>query len=451
MTIGETIFASGGRPLSGEINISGSKNACLPLMLLPMLTDEECVFDNVPLLADVSTLRRLLSYLGGDIKIEEKRGARQGYTMHLRFTKLVSDEADYSLVSKMRASFWVISALVSRLGTAKVAMPGGCNLGQRPIDYILDSIKALGGKVRKHQGYVLVSTENGLKGNKIVFKKASVGATHCAIIAAVLAQGITEIHNAACEPEVTAVAQCLVAMGAQISGIGTKNLIIKGVKKLHGVRFSVPPDRIETGSYAILFAATGVRVCLHNAEAQHLDTPLRKLEEAGVDIEVEGNTIKIERDIAKSLRAVDIKTEVYPGFPTDLQAQFMTLMGLAQGRSTIHETIYENRFMHVPELLRFGAEIQTIDQNTAIVDGVNNYVGAQVKATDLRASKSLIIAALVAKGHSRIHDIYHLDRGFEDLEKKLTQCGAIIRREGGVDSLQDSDDLQINKRNASLL
>jgi UDP-N-acetylglucosamine 1-carboxyvinyltransferase len=422
----------GGRPLNGSIPISGAKNATLPLMIASLLTDQTLILDNVPRLADVSLLQRILSNHGVDMMVPGKRpgeSQQNGHTIHIVASRIVDTVAPYDLVSKMRASFWVIAPLVARMGEAKVSMPGGCAIGTRPVDLLIMALEALGAKIEIDAGYVIARAKDGLKGGEIRFPKVTVSGTHTALMAAVLARGTTVIENAAQEPEIGDVADCLNKMGARVSGIGTSRLIIEGVTRLGGARHSVLPDRIETGTYAMAVAMTGGDVLLQGARPELLQSALDTLRQAGAEITSNNEGIRVRRN-GSGIRPVDVTTDPFPGFPTDLQAQLMALMSMAKGTSRITETIFENRFMHVQELARLGARIQ-LDGQTAIVTGVDKLRGAPVMATDLRASVSLGIAALAAEGETMVSRVYHLDRGFERLEEKLGACGAAIERVSG--------------------
>lgn len=428
----DRIRIQGGRALNGTIPISGAKNATLPLMIASLLTDETLDLVNVPRLADVVLLQHILSNHGVDIMVSGKKAGENEHTgqaMHLSAKNIVDTTAPYHLVSKMRASFWVIAPLVARMGEAKVSMPGGCAIGTRPIDFHLDALKALGADIEIEAGYVLAKARNGLKGARISFPKVSVGATHSALMAASLAKGESVIENAAREPEVSDVAQCLQKMGATIDGVGTSTLHVQGADRLHGARHAVLPDRIETGTYAMAVAMAGGDVTLAGARPELLQEALDVLAKAGVSVTTNNEGIRIARNGA-SLAPVTVSTEPFPGFPTDLQAQLMALMSRAKGTSKITETIFENRFMHVSELARLGARIQ-LDGDTASIKGVDKLKGAPVMATDLRASVSLVIAGLAAEGETMVHRVYHLDRGFERLEEKLAACGAAIERVAG--------------------
>ena len=419
----------GGTQLQGSIPISGAKNAALPLMIASLLTPETLTLENVPRLADVRQLLRILTNHGVDHAIDGKRPGDSpiaGQTLHLSAKHIVDTTAPYELVSRMRASFWVLAPLVARMGQAKVSLPGGCAIGTRPVDLLLMALERLGANIDIEGGYVLATAPNGLKGAEINFPKVTVGGTHTALMGAVLAKGHTIIRNAAREPEVTDLAQCLIAMGARIEGLGTSELHVEGVADLHGARYEVLPDRIEAGTYAFAVAMTGGDVVLERARPELLQSALDVLEQTGAKVLATEQGLRITRN-GGGIQPVDVVTAPFPGFPTDLQAQFMALMTKAQGSSRITETIFENRFMHVAELSRFGAHIR-LENDSAIVDGMPKLKGAPVMATDLRASVSLVIAALAAEGESMIHRVYHLDRGFEQLEQKLGACGARIER-----------------------
>jgi UDP-N-acetylglucosamine 1-carboxyvinyltransferase len=422
----------GGRPLSGAIPISGAKNAALPLMIASLLTDETLVLDNVPRLADVGLLQRILGNHGVDVMVNGKRaGDRdyQGQTLQISAKRIVDTTAPYELVSKMRASFWVIGPLVARMGQARVSMPGGCAIGTRPVDLLIMVLERLGAEIEIDGGYVVARARQGLVGGEIAFPKVTVGGTHTAVMAASLARGTTVIDNAACEPEVADLAECLNKMGARISGAGTPQIMVEGVARLGGTRHSVLPDRIETGTYAMAVAMAGGDVLLEGARPELLQGALDVMANAGIGVAATNQGIRITRNGA-GLDPVTVSTAPFPGFPTDLQAQLMALMACARGTSRITETIFENRFMHVQELVRLGARIQ-LDGETASVVGVERLTGAPVMATDLRASVSLVIAALAAEGETVVNRVYHLDRGFERLEDKLGRCGAEITRISG--------------------
>jgi UDP-N-acetylglucosamine 1-carboxyvinyltransferase len=428
----DRIRIAGGRPLNGTIPISGAKNATLPLMIASLLTADTLVLDNVPRLADVVQLQRILGNHGVDVMVAGKRPgdtAYQGQTLEISAAHVVDTTAPYELVSKMRASFWVIAPLVARMGEARVSMPGGCAIGTRPVDLLIMALEGLGAKIDIDGGYVVARAPKGLVGGHIVFPKVTVGGTHTALMAAALARGTTVIDNAAREPEITDVADCLAKMGAKISGAGTSRIVIEGVTRLSGARHSVLPDRIETGTYAMAVAMAGGDVLLEGARPELLQSALDVLTEAGAEITATNEGIRIVRNGA-GIAPVTVTTAPFPGFPTDLQAQLMALMTRAKGTSQITETIFENRFMHVQELARLGARIH-LDGEKATIEGVERLKGAPVMATDLRASVSLVIAALAADGETTVNRVYHLDRGFERLEDKLSACGAAISRING--------------------
>jgi len=419
----------GGQRLNGIIPISGAKNAALPLMIASLLTRETLTLNNVPRLADVLLLSRILGNHGVDVMVAGKRPGQRmgdGQTFKLSAAEIVDTTAPYDMVARMRASFWVLAPLLARCGEAKVSLPGGCAIGTRPVDLHLSALEALGADIELEAGYVLAKAPKGLIGAHIKLAKISVGATHNALMAAVLARGDTLIDNAAREPEVADVAECLVKMGAKIEGIGTSTLRIQGVNELHGAEHDVLPDRIETGTYAMAAAITGGDVFLDGARGDLLRCALDLLAGSGVEIEELPTGIRVARNGA-GLGPISVDTEPFPGFPTDLQAQLMALLCMAEGTSTVRETIFENRFMHVQELARLGAKID-LKGDTAIVTGVSGLAGAPVMATDLRASVSLIIAGLAAQGETLISRVYHLDRGFERIEEKLGRCGAQIER-----------------------
>lgn len=428
----DRIRITGGQRLNGVIPISGAKNAALPLMIASLLTDETLTLVNVPRLSDVTALARILSNHGVDRAIAGKRigqSAETGQTIALTARQIVDTCAPYELVSTMRASFWVIAPILARMGEAKISLPGGCAIGTRPVDLLLMALEALGAKIMIENGYVLARAPQGLRGAEIVFPKVTVGGTHTALMAAVLAEGVTLIRNAAREPEIADLAACLTKMGAKISGAGTSDIEVTGVARLGGAHHAVLPDRIETGTYAMAVAMTGGDVLLEGARADLLQSALDVLARAGASIEETNQGVRVRRNGA-GLDAVDVDTDPFPGFPTDLQAQFMALMTRAKGTSRIRETIFENRFMHVQELVRLGARIR-LDGDAAHVEGVEKLTGAPVMATDLRASVSLVIGGLAAEGDTMINRVYHLDRGFEALEAKLTRCGALVERISG--------------------
>ncbi|MDK2797428.1 MAG: UDP-N-acetylglucosamine 1-carboxyvinyltransferase [Tepidiphilus sp.] len=407
----------GGARLAGEIPVSGAKNAALPILCAALLTDEPLEIENVPRLRDVDTLLALLARMG--VAIE-----REGATLRLQAQRIASPEAPYELVKTMRASILVLGPLVARCREAVVSLPGGCAIGARPVDQHIKGLQALGAEVRVEHGYIHATTP-GLRGARLVPDLVTVTGTENLLMAACLAEGTTVIENAAREPEVSDLARCLVAMGADIEGIGTDTLRVRGVRRLHGARYRVMPDRIETGTYLCAAAITGGQVRLTRADPDSLEAVLVKLAEAGCRLETGPGWVAL--DAPPRLRAVDVRTAPYPGFPTDMQAQFMALDTVAEGSGVIRETIFENRFMHAVELQRLGADIR-IDGNTAVVKGVARLDGATVMATDLRASAGLVVAALKAEGETVIERIYHLDRGYEQLEEKLGALGAQVRR-----------------------
>ena len=428
----DRILIRGGAPLNGTIPISGAKNAALPLMIASLLTDETLELVNVPRLADVSSLLRILSNFGVDHTIAGKRPGQTtetGQTIRLSARTIIDTTAPYELVSTMRASFWVVAPLVARLGEARVSMPGGCAIGTRPVDLLIMALERLGAEIEIDGGYVIARAPKGLRGGEIVFPKVTVGGTHVALMAAALANGTTVIDNAAREPEVVDLANCLMKMGARIEGAGQSRVVVTGVARLHGASHEVLPDRIETGTYAMAVAMTGGDLVLENTRPDLLQSALDVLGESGTEVSSTNQGIRVRRN-GGGIRAVDVTTDPFPGFPTDLQAQFMALMTRADGTSRIRETIFENRFMHVQELARLGAHIR-LDGDSAIVEGVQRLRGAPVMATDLRASVSLVIAGLAAEGETTINRVYHLDRGFEALEAKLGRCGADIERVKG--------------------
>ncbi|EGP58852.1 UDP-N-acetylglucosamine 1-carboxyvinyltransferase [Agrobacterium tumefaciens] len=426
----DRIRITGGNKLNGIIPISGAKNAALPLMIASLLTSDTLTLENVPHLADVEQLIRILGNHGVDISVNgrrESQGEAYSRTVHFTCRTIVDTTAPYELVSKMRASFWVIGPLLAREGRARVSLPGGCAIGTRPVDLFIEGLEALGATMEIDGGYInATAPKGGLIGAVYTFPKVSVGATHVMLMAASLARGTTVIHNAAREPEVVDLAQCLTAMGAKIDGAGTSTITIEGVTSLSGARHRVLPDRIETGTYAMAVAMAGGDVVLEGTRASLLDNALDTLRLAGVGISDTETGLRVVRN-GNGIQPVDIVTEPFPGFPTDLQAQFMALMTRSQGVSHITETIFENRFMHVQELARLGAKISLSGQ-MARIEGVSRLKGAPVMATDLRASVSLVIAGLVAEGETMVSRVYHLDRGFERLEEKLTRCGALVER-----------------------
>ncbi len=424
----DTIRIRGGIRLRGEIPISGAKNAALPLMAAALLTDQPLRLTNVPDLMDIATMASLLSQLGVVISVSEPPAGAPSVArgMQLQAGRIVNTTAPYDLVRKMRASVLVLGPLLARCGEAKVSLPGGCAIGTRPVDLHLKGLAQLGANIELHDGYVVAGARKGLTGARIVFPNVSVGATENLMMAAVIARGETEIVNAAREPEVVDLAHCLTSMGADIRGIGTDTLHIRGVERLHGVEHSVIPDRIETGTYAMAAAITDGSVELVGARLDQLEAVVHTLAQARVSLTATKRGLQIAR-VNRELVGVDVMTEPYPGFPTDLQAQFMALMAAATGAAMITETIFENRFMHVPELCRMGASIN-VHGASAMVRGVRRLTGAPVMATDLRASVSLVLAGLAADGDTIINRVYHLDRGYERLVEKFAACGADIER-----------------------
>ncbi|MEN3167321.1 UDP-N-acetylglucosamine 1-carboxyvinyltransferase [Gluconobacter sp. OJB] len=408
----------GGRRLTGEIEIGGAKNSGLKLMVAGLLTSERLVLSNVPGIADIQTMRDLLLGLG--IAVEDV-GPR---TLSIG-GEIGSVEAPYDIVSKMRASILVLGPLLARAREAKVSLPGGCAIGTRPVDMHLKGLETLGAEIRLENGYINATAPDGLKGDRIILPFASVGATENLLMAATLAKGRTHIVNAAREPEISDLVHCLNAMGAQITGEGSGTLVIDGVEKLHGAHYAVMPDRIECGTYACAAGITGGDLLLVGGRADDLGAVIRTLEETGVQVVEEARGLRVRR--SGTLQGVDIMTEPYPGFPTDMQAQFMAMLSVAEGASMITETIFENRFMHVPELNRMGARVN-VHGRSAIIRGVKKLSGAPVMATDLRASFSLILAGLAAEGETQLSRIYHLDRGYEGVDRKLAACGADIAR-----------------------
>jgi UDP-N-acetylglucosamine 1-carboxyvinyltransferase len=424
----DRIRVRGGVPIKGEIPISGAKNAALPLMTAALLSEETLTLSNLPHLADITTLANLLAQHGVEIRMNGGAAGdgHAGRVLELSARTIASTRAPYDLVRKMRASVLVLGPLLAREGRAEVSMPGGCAIGTRPVDLHLQGLSLLGAEIDLREGYVHATAPRGLVGAEIVFPMVSVGATENLLMAASLAKGTTRLVNAAREPEVTDLANCLVSMGAQIEGIGSDTLIVEGVERLHGAEHSVIPDRIEAGTYAIAAAITGGDVELVGAKADHLSSVIEILGRAGVSITETGRGLRVRRTDGH-LHGVDVMTEPFPGFPTDLQAQTMSLMANAEGAAMITESIFENRFMHVPELCRMGADIN-VHGASAMVRGQPSLTGAEVMATDLRASVSLVIAALAAEGETVVNRVYHLDRGYERLEDKLAACGARIER-----------------------
>jgi UDP-N-acetylglucosamine 1-carboxyvinyltransferase len=424
----DKICIRGGKPLNGTIQIGGAKNAALPLMTASLLTEETLTLSNLPHLADITTLANLLVQLGVSLHMDggNGNGGHAGRVLSLTARDIASTVAPYDLVRKMRASVLVLGPLVARAGKARVSLPGGCAIGTRPVDLHLKGLQQLGATIELSEGYIEAVAPHGLSGAEIVFPLVSVGATENLLMAATLARGETVLSNAAREPEVIDLAHCLVAMGADIDGIGTDTLRIRGVSRLHGAKHAIIPDRIETGTFAMAAAITGGDVELVGARGDLMTSALDALRGAGATIAATNKGIRVQRSNGP-LVGTDVMTEPFPGFPTDLQAQMMALLTTAEGASMITETIFENRFMHVPELRRMGANIN-LHGGSAMVRGVRKLTGAPVMATDLRASVSLVLAGLVADGETVVNRVYHLDRGYERLEEKLAACGADIER-----------------------
>ena len=417
----DTILIKGGKSLSGKIDIAGAKNACLALMPLTILTEDKLILTNAPKLSDIYTFKRLLESLGAEIELK-----KNGREIILSTPEITTVRADYEIVRKMRASNLVLGPLLAREGQAIVSLPGGCAIGARPMDIHIDALEMLGAKIDLRDGYLFATAPKGLKGCAINLPFASVGATENLIMAASMAKGTTIITNAAREPEVGDLIECLISMGAIIEGKGTSKIIVEGVSQLHGAEHAIISDRIEMGTYMLAPIIAGGEVEIIGGNIKLLEAFNEKLTSIGVTItsSVDGVIVKGPDD---RLQAIDVKTEIYPGFPTDLQAQMMALLTTANGTSILHETIFENRFMHAPELIRMGAKID-ISGGKAVVEGVNRLKGAPVMATDLRASVSMILAALAADGETVVNRVYHLDRGYENVEEKLSNCGATIER-----------------------
>jgi UDP-N-acetylglucosamine 1-carboxyvinyltransferase len=413
------LIIQGGESLKGEIRISGSKNAVLPILAATLLTDEPVSIGNVPHLHDVTTLVSLLGDMGTTVTINEKMG------ITVDASTLNSYRAPYEMVKTMRASILVLGPLVAHHGKADVSLPGGCAIGSRPVDIHLHGLEQLGARIKVENGYICAEADR-LKGTNIVMDMVTVTGTENLMMAATLAEGTTVLENAAREPEVVDLANCLISMGARISGAGTDTIEIEGVEKLHGTHHNVLPDRIETGTYLTAAAITRGKIKLKNTSPENIDAILAKLREAGANIQTGDDWIELDME-GRRPKAVDIKTAPYPGFPTDMQAQFTALNAIADGTGTISETVFENRFMHIPEMSRMGADVR-VEGNLALSKGVDSLVGAPVMATDLRASASLVLAGLVANGETIVDRIYHIDRGYECIEEKLAQLGARIRR-----------------------
>jgi len=424
----DKIIIRGGQRLAGTLPISGAKNAALTLIPCALLTDEPLTLRNLPRLADIDGFQHLMNQFGVSTAIAGSRPEDFGRVMTFQATRITSSVAPYDLVRKMRASILVLGPLLARMGEATVSLPGGCAIGNRPIDLHLKALEALGAQIEMAAGYVrAVAPDGGLPGGSYSFPVVSVGATENALMAAVLARGTSQLHNAAREPEIVDLCNLLVAMGAQIEGIGSSDITIHGVPRLHGATYMVMPDRIEAGSYACAAAITGGEVTLAGARIEDMETTVQALRDAGVHVEAVRGGLHVAAQ--GRLRPVTITTAPYPGFATDMQAQLMAMLCLADGASVMTETIFENRYMHVPELNRMGAHIETKGR-TAIVHGVPELSGAEVMATDLRASMSLVIAGLAARGETQVHRLYHLDRGYERLEEKLSLIGAQVERVG---------------------
>ncbi len=422
----DRIRIRGGARLTGVIPISGAKNAALKLMAASLLTAEPLTLHNVPRLADVRAMAELLKSFGVSIAVTRGMSLAEGDTIRLQAARITSSFAPYDMVRKMRASFQVLAPLLARHGEAKVSLPGGCAIGARPVNLHLDALTRMGARVDLVDGYVVARAQNGLHGAEISFPSVSVGATETALMAATLARGTSVIANAAREPEIADLCRCLIAMGAGIEGVGTAQLTVEGVKELHGATYTVMPDRIEAGTYAIATAIAGGEIELAGAERNTIAALLGHLEQAGADVHETERGLKLYVNGGRP-KSVDLTTAPFPGFPTDLQAQFMALMTVGSGTATIRETIFENRFMHVPELGRLGADIR-VEGDVATVHGVETLKGAPVMATDLRASVSLVLAGLAAEGETVVNRVYHLDRGFDRLEQKLSAVGADIAR-----------------------
>ena len=414
---------SGSQPLSGEVRISGAKNSALPIIAATLLTKERTTIGNLPHLHDITTMLELLRRMGVELTLDEKMNVEVDAST---ITELC---APYELVKTMRASILVLGPLLAHFGSAEVSLPGGCAIGSRPVDMHIHGLRVMGADVVVEDGYIRATCEDGLKGGRVFFDVVSVTGTENILMAATLAKGQTILENAAREPEIVDLAECLIAMGADITGHGTDTIVINGVEKLHGCHYDVLPDRIETGTFLVAAAATGGKIRTRDTDPTTLDAVLQKLEEAGAEITTGEDWIELDMK-GKRPKAVNITTAPYPAFPTDMQAQFAALNAVAEGVGIIKETVFENRFMHMQEMIRMGAKI-TIDGNTAIIEGVERLQGAPVMATDLRASASLVIAALVASKDTLIDRIYHIDRGYECIEEKLQSLGAVIKRVPG--------------------
>jgi len=422
----DRIRLRGGRPLHGSIPIGGAKNAALPLMAAALLSGETLTLSNVPHLADIATMAHLLQQHGVDVMMDGGNGTAEGRRIHLTAGTITSTLAPYDIVRKMRASVLVLGPLVARCGEAEVSLPGGCAIGTRPVDLHIAALRELGAEIEISNGYIKARAPRGLRGAHVRFPMVSVGATENLLMAACLARGTTVLENVAREPEIGDLVRCLIAMGAEIEGVDTDRLVVHGRTSLHGAAHAILPDRIETGTYAAAVAITGGDVELVGARIDLVEAVTDKLVEAGCEITVTPRGLHVRRNGSR-LRGVDFLTQPFPGFPTDMQAQIMSIMAVADGASMITETIFENRFMHVPELTRMGANI-VVHGSSALVRGVADLTGAPVMATDLRASVSLVLAGLAAQGETIVNRVYHLDRGYERLEEKLAACGADIER-----------------------
>ncbi len=418
----DKLLITGGVPLHGEIRVSGAKNAALPILAASLLSEQTLTLGNVPHLHDITTTIELLGQMGVRITVDERMN------VEVDTRRINNFRAPYELVKTMRASILVLGPLLARYGSADVSLPGGCAIGPRPVNLHLQGLQAMGAEIQVENGYIRASAKR-LRGAHLVMDKVTVTGTENLMMAATLAEGVTTIENAAREPEVVDLAQCLIQMGARISGAGTDTIVIEGVPELHGARYGILPDRIETGTYLTAAAMSGGRIKLREARPHTLEATLNKLREAGAEIETGADWITLDMR-GQRPRAVNVRTAPYPAFPTDMQAQFTALNSIAEGVATITETVFENRFMHVHELKRMGANI-ALEGNTAIITGTERITGAPVMATDLRASASLVLAGLVAEGETLVDRIYHIDRGYECIEEKLTQLGARIRRVTG--------------------
>ncbi|MDX1402024.1 MAG: UDP-N-acetylglucosamine 1-carboxyvinyltransferase [Kiloniellales bacterium] len=438
----DRIRIRGGNPLQGKIQISGAKNAALPLMAAALLSDRTLHLENLPDLADIRFMADLLAQHGCDLHWNGQEGP--GRKLELTAERITETRAPYDIVRKMRASVLVLGPLLARTGEAQVSLPGGCAIGTRPVDLHLRGLEAMGAEIDLVEGYIKARAPNGLKGAEITFPKISVGATENLVMAASLAKGKTRLINAAREPEIGDLCDCLVGMGAKISGMGSGELTIEGVESLGGTVHRIIPDRIECGTYLMAAAITGGRLELIDGRADNLGAAIDLLQDAGVEVEETERGLAVSAE-GRKIRGVDVMTEPYPGFPTDLQAQMMALMSVADGAAMITETIFENRFMHVPELARMGANV-TVHGASALLRGQSRLKGAEVMATDLRASVSLVLAGLAAEGETIINRVYHLDRGYENVVEKLAACGAdIVRLAQDVDSTKDQSDAKAHR------